>query len=151
MSRLSCPVDRTLLAEGATHCPRCGLRVAALPRRRGGDVAATERPPVTTTEALRRGLLVGTGLTALLVLAGVVTRLAGGSGSTVTGDGCLVVAGASVLGAAFSGGVRFTRWSDFEPLKERARSGGQLGPTRVTLLSAALVPAIVVVILAVTH
>ena len=153
-ARLQCPVDRTPLPEGGTHCPHCGLRVAALPprRRRAANLDAVEPgPPPTARAAARRGLLTGAALAAVLVLAGLVVRATGHDGAAVTGDGCLVVGGLAVVGAAVSDGIRITRWNEADELRRRVRSGGTLGPTRVRLLAVALVPAIVVVILAVAR
>jgi len=153
-SRLQCPVDRTPLPEGGTHCPHCGLRVAALPprRRRGASLeAADPGPPPTAGAAALRGLVTGAALAAVLIVAGLLVRATGHDGAAVTGDGCLVVGGGAIVGAAVSDGIRITRWNQADELRRRVRSGGTLGPTRVRLLAAALVPVIVVVVLAIAR
>ncbi|TMC51029.1 MAG: hypothetical protein E6J14_00850 [Chloroflexi bacterium] len=117
MTSLACPVCRVHLPAGGTHCPRCGLRVAALPRR--GPVAAADgdADPAAAGGAVdwhwvgARGGAAG----AAIVLAAVVVGLAVGVPRrqflTVVDNAATAAGMAAVVLAVILGGVRISRWA----------------------------------------
>ena len=148
MAHDSCPVCRIRLAPGQTHCPRCGLRVAPLERRRHGGQpgVAASRPPPPARDVLLRGLAAGAALAVLCAVAGGLSSLAGRSGTAVAGNALFAVVALCVIGAALGGGLRVARWGSAEGLRDR--SLGRFGPGRTALLAAALVPLALLVALA---
>jgi hypothetical protein len=130
---LSCPVCRIDLGPGETHCPRCGLRIAPLPRRRpraveadasgGADAGAT--PPISMPAALGQGAIAGLALIGFCALVALlVTRghdfVAGMSNADFFAGG-IVLTGALLLG-----GVRVRRIvGDVETMRRRALHGGE--------------------------
>jgi hypothetical protein len=163
MSRpLSCPVCRVDLPAGDTHCPRCGLRIAPLPRRPRGAVAVadassgtavdTAGAPLSVAEALGRGAAAGLALvlaSALVALA--VTRgsgfLAGMSNATFFAGGIAVTVAVAL------GGLRIRRLvGDVETMRRRALRGGDRlahDHVRLAIATAGVVPLAVAVALAV--
>jgi hypothetical protein len=134
---LSCPVCRIDLPDGGTHCPRCGLRIAPLPRRprkgatAGGagttGAAAIDgtAPPFGVAEALARGGLGGLALIALAaLLAFAVTR---GSGFVAgMSNASFFLGGIALTTAAILGGLRIRRLvGDVETMRRRALHGGE--------------------------
>ncbi|HEY2705754.1 MAG TPA: hypothetical protein VGL20_18900 [Candidatus Dormibacteraeota bacterium] len=159
MGRFDCPLCRARLDPGATHCARCGVRVAALERRPRVPRAAParRRPPVpgSPAEAARLGLAGGVGLVGLAALVGLLTRLAGGDGLAGLGNASLLLGMATLGMSALLGGVRVSRWVEAgrgggERLRRRARGEA---PDRRTLLRlgiavAGAVPFVLFVVLA---
>jgi hypothetical protein len=139
---LSCPVCRLNLPVGGTHCPRCGLRIAALERRKPSKAdmeaiaaaAIRPRPPITARQALLWGTAAGVVLVALAaVIALAVTRgnaFAAGMSNAAFFTGGIVMTIAVVLG-----GVRLRRWvGDIEMMRRRALGGGlRAAPDNVRL------------------
>src|SRR5579884_3646819 len=134
---LFCPVCRVHLPAGGTHCARCGLRIAALPRRpKNRDLSdadvealaaaeAASGAPLTLVQALIRGVLGGVVLVLLCsVIALVVTRgnaLAAGMSNAAFFGG-----GIAVSVAVLIGGLRVRRLvGDIETMRQRALGGGQ--------------------------
>src|SRR5205807_6020742 len=82
VTSLSCPVCRVHLPADGTHCPRCGLRVAALPRR--GPVTAADADADPAAAAAAGGVdwhwvgARGGAAGAAIVLAALVVGLAVG-------------------------------------------------------------------------
>jgi len=169
MRRLFCPWCRLALPEGDTHCPRCGLRIAALerPHRRhfeaaqaaqaitGDDGIATtafSRRPLTVRGALLLGALGGIALLGLAAaIAFAVTR--GTDFATGLSNAAFFTGGAVATLALALGGVRVSRLlGDVELMKARARGGGlRAAPDHIRLgfATAAAVPLAVAVALAV--
>jgi hypothetical protein len=132
MPRRDCPLCRALVPEGSTHCPGCGIRVAALPRLRPdrggrppGAAEAARRwrvPPVPQrpAEAVRLGLAGGAALLAAALLAAAVTRLAGGDPVAALGNASLLLGMLAFGAATLAGSLRLTRPAP----SPRTRSGG---------------------------
>ena len=132
---LSCPVCRINVPEGGTHCPRCGLRIAALPRRRpkglsDADVEAlaaieAEGPSLTAAQVLGFGVLGGIALvllSALIALA--VTR--GNAFAAGMSNAAFFAGGITLTGALLLGGLRVRRLvGDLETMRRRAAGGGE--------------------------
>ncbi|HXA29730.1 MAG TPA: hypothetical protein VN193_13400 [Candidatus Angelobacter sp.] len=129
---LSCPVCRIDLPEGDTHCPRCGLRIAALPRRPRHAVAAdastsaavdSAGAPLTVAEALSRGALGGVALVLLSALVAlVVTR--GNAFAAGMSNATFFAGGVTVTAAVVLGGLRIRRVLDsVETMRRRALHG----------------------------
>jgi hypothetical protein len=134
---LSCPVCRIDLPDGGTHCQRCGLRIAPLPRRprkaataSGTDATSAAAidgtaPPFGLPEALARGGLGGLALVALAaLLAFAVTR---GSGFVAgMSNASFFLGGIAVTTAVLLGGLRIRRLlGDVETMRRRALHGGE--------------------------
>ena len=141
-----CRID---LPAGGTHCPRCGLRVAALPRRaRGGPEPAADRAPrrpilaAVPRIAALQGAGAGAAIVVLLVAVGLVTAAAGGPGRALVGDALLACAGALLLAAVLMPGVHVSRWAAPEVMRERAATGHLIGARRAAVLGAAAVCAL---------
>jgi hypothetical protein len=166
MRRLFCPWCRLALPEGDTHCPRCGLRIAALerPRRRhleaaqaaqaitGTDGTTALSRPLTVRGALLLGALGGVALLGLAAaIAFAVTR--GTDFATGLSNAAFFTGGAVATLALALGGVRVSRLlGDVELMKARARGGGlRAAPDHIRLgfATAAAVPLAVAVALAV--
>ena len=149
--RLRCPVCGIALPEDGTHCPRCGLRVAALPRRPRPEGAPpprrrlAESPRAAALQGVRAGAIV----VVLAAFAGVATRLGGGPGRAVAGDGLLVAAGLLVLAAVLLPGVYIARWAEREVLAQRAAAAHRIDPRRAFVLAAAAVCVVGLVVIAV--
>jgi len=161
---LFCPMCRRNLPAGATHCPRCGLRIAALERRpKNRDVqsalaagadsgTAAAAAPIAVRTALLLGaaggvLLVGlAALIALLVTHGHAYEVALSNAAFFTG-------GVTMTLAVVLGGVRVSRLlGDVELMKRRAIEGGQRvahDHVRLGFATAAALPLAVAVGLAV--
>ncbi len=159
MGRFDCPLCRARLDPGATHCARCGARVAALERRPRPPraAAARRRPPVpgSPAEAVRAGLAAGVGLVGLAALVGLLTRLAGGDGLAGLGNASLLLGMATLGMSALLGGVRVSRWVEAgrgggERLRRRARGEAPGGRTllRLGIAVAGAVPFVLFVVLA---
>jgi hypothetical protein len=132
---LSCPVCRVDLPPGGTHCPRCGLRIAALPRRPrhrdltdadAATVAAVEAGgvPLSLPQALARGALGGAGLVLVCaVIAFAVTRDGFAAGMS---NAAFFAGGITVTVALLLGGLRVRRLvGDLETMRRRALGGGE--------------------------
>jgi hypothetical protein len=131
---LSCPVCRIDLPAGDTHCPRCGLRIAALPRRPRRAAAVTDaatsaavqvdEPPLSIAQALGRGALGGMALVLLsAVVALVVTR--GNAFAAGMSNATFFAGGVAVTVAVALGGLRIRRLlGDVETMRRRALRGG---------------------------
>jgi hypothetical protein len=133
-----------MLPVDGTHCPRCGLRVAALPRRRRPreDGEPARRRPRLAEDAGRAGLqgaAAGAVAVAVAALAGAVTALAGGPGRAVTGDACLAAAGLLVLAAVVIPGLHIARWAETEVMRSRAAAAHRIDPRRAFVLAAAAI------------
>jgi hypothetical protein len=72
-------------------------------------------------------------------VAGVATRLGGGPGRAVAGDGMVVAAGLLVLAAVLLPGVHIARWAEREVLEQRAAAAHRIDPRRAFVLAAAAV------------
>jgi hypothetical protein len=132
---LSCPVCRVNLPPGGTHCPRCGLRIAPLPRRLkhrdltdadAATVAAVESggTPLTVPQALARGALGG----AALVLLSAMIALAVARDGFAAGmsNAAFFAGGITVTVALLLGGLRVRRLvGDLETMRRRALGGGE--------------------------
>jgi hypothetical protein len=156
---LSCPVCRITLPEGDTHCPRCGLRIAALPRpprRAAGDTDAATDPnaepaPITVAQALSRGAVSGLALVAAAaILALVVTR--GNAFAAGWSNAAFFTGGIAMTLALFLGGVRVRRIvGDLDTMRHRARHGPDRyahDHVRLAIAVAALVSLVAAVLLA---
>lgn len=131
---LSCPVCRVNLPPGGTHCPRCGLRIAALPRRpRNRDLSDTDAEtaaaiesggaPLSVPQALMRGALGGAGLVA--VAAVIALAVARDSFAAAMSNAAFFAGGITVTVALLLGGLRIRRLvGDLETMRRRAIGGG---------------------------
>jgi hypothetical protein len=131
---LACPVCRIDLPEGHTHCPRCGLRIAALPRRprRAAAVADASTSaavdvndaPLTMFEALGRGALGGAALIVLSALVALAVTRGSGFAAGMS-NASFFAGGVAVTVAVVLGGLRIRRLGgDLETMRRRARRGG---------------------------
>ena len=129
---LSCPVCRISLGDGETHCPRCGLRIAALPRRPRGAVAGDagaaageSEAPLSIAQALGRGALGGVALVLLsAAIALVVTR--GDAFAAGMSNATFFAGGVVLTFALLLGGLRIRRLvGDVETMRRRALTGGE--------------------------
>jgi hypothetical protein len=130
MARLVCPMCRRPLPEGDTHCPRCGLRIAALDRPKRNVVAADGvveelvGAPLSVRAALLLGVAGGVvllGLAAAIAL--VVSR--GNAFATALSNAAFFTGGVTMTIAVALGGIRVSRLlGDVELMKKRARGGG---------------------------
>lgn len=160
MARLFCPMCRKALPEGETHCPRCGLRIAALPRRKdrlaeartAGAVAEVTGPPLS----VRAALLFGAGVGVLLVgLAALIAFLVthGSAFPTALSNAAFFTGGITLTLAVGLGGIRVSRLlGDVELMRKRALGGGRRAAhdhVRLFLATAAVLPLAVAVGLAV--
>lgn len=150
MAALSCPMCRVKLAPGGTNCPRCGARVAALPRRPrpqraaavpgedgdAGRIAAGVRT-WAALNATARGLGLGVALVAACGLLAGASHLLGGSAYAAFGNGTLALGGFCVVSAALAGGIHIQRWGEYAELRRRARDAARIGERRTVLLCAA--------------
>ena len=132
---LSCPVCRIDLPPGGTHCSRCGLRIAALPRRPrhrdltdadAATLAAVEAAgvPLTLPQALARGALGGVGLVLLSALIAVVVARSGFAAGM--SNAAFFAGGITITVALLLGGMRVRRLvGDLETMRRRAAGGGE--------------------------
>jgi hypothetical protein len=163
---LFCPMCRRNLPAGATHCPRCGLRIAALERRpRNRDVqsalaTATDSGAAAgaaaTPIAVRTALLLGAAGGVLLVgLAALIALLVthGHAYAVALSNAAFFTGGVTMTLAVVLGGVRVSRLlGDVELMKRRAIEGGQRvahDHVRLGFATAAALPLAVAVGLAV--
>jgi hypothetical protein len=153
---LSCPVCRINLGDGETHCPRCGLRIAALERRPrrevDPDAIAEAAPPPGMLGAMRLGALAGMALVAAAaVIALAVTR--GSQYAAAFSNAAFFIGGSTMTLAVVLGGVRVRRLvGDLDLMRRRARGGGvHAAPdhVRVGVATAAALPLAVAIALAV--
>jgi hypothetical protein len=158
MARLFCPWCRRALPEGETHCPRCGLRIAALdrPRRRdleaAGVLTATPARPPSLRAALLLGGAGGTLLVGLAVVIALAISRGSGFATTLSNVAFFTGGGAATVAVAL-GGVRISRvYGELEHMKERAHRGGALhaahAHVRLTFATAAVLPLAVAIGLA---
>jgi hypothetical protein len=147
---------RVYLPQDGTHCPRCGMRVAALPRpprldRPRRAPAITSRMPALAANP-RRAALQGAGAGAIVVavaaLCGLVVGLAGGPGRAAAGDGLLGCGGLLVLVAVLMPGLHLARWAEASVMRERATTAHRVDPRRAFVLGAAAACALGVVAVA---
>jgi hypothetical protein len=161
MARLFCPWCRRPLPEGDTNCPRCGLRIAPLERRRNADVesalaadgggaaagAAAAGGAAAGPLSLRTALLLGAAGGAALVglaaaIAAVFTR--GAAFGVALSNSAFFTGGAAMTLALVLGGVRISRLvGDIEQMKARARgvpSHAAHDHVRLCVATAAAVP-----------
>jgi hypothetical protein len=154
---LSCPVCRINLAPGETHCPRCGLRIAALERKprqdagAGVDGAAQVAEPPGMGEAMRLGAVAGMALVAAAAaIAFAVTR--GSQYAAAFSNAAFFIGGSTMTLAIVLGGVRVRRLvGDLDLMRRRARGGGvHAAPdhVRIGVATAAALPLAVAVALA---
>ncbi|HET9051176.1 MAG TPA: hypothetical protein VFO60_05695 [Candidatus Dormibacteraeota bacterium] len=143
-ARLSCPVCRVDLPEGGTHCPRCGLRVAPLPRRpRPGRPEGAGRPPRrpalagTPRAAALQGAAGGGAIVAVLAAVGIAVAAAGGQGRALAGDVLFACVALLVVAAAVMPGVHASRWAAPDVLRARAAAAHRVDPRRAAVLGAA--------------
>jgi hypothetical protein len=159
MGRLDCPLCRAPLTPGASHCARCGARVAALERRPRDPAAAGAgvRLPVPRSrgEAVRRGLAGGAALVGLAALVAVLIRLAGGDGLAGLGNASLLLGMVTLGMSALLGGVRLSRWIEVsrggeERFRRRVRGDAADGRAllRLSVAVAGAVPFALFVVLA---
>ena len=154
-----CPLCRAPVPSAATHCPRCGARLAALPRRpRVEQIPDSDLPPAERAEARRagviatlRGFVVAVVLTGLCGLLAAVVSLTGGSAYAAFGNSTLAAGGLCICAAAFAGGVRITRWDEFAAMRRRVDRSRQIGGRRVTLISAGLLLILISALTAARH
>ena len=153
---LRCPVCAVALPEGGTHCPRCGLRVAAL--ERPGPRVERDRPAwapllAGTLPAALTGVAAGVALLAVFAVVSGLVALDGPRFGDSLGNASVVAGGLLAAVAVVLGGVRIRRWAEYDDLRRRARGedGPVPGTLRVTLGVAALVLLAVGVALAVTR
>jgi hypothetical protein len=161
---LSCPLCRVALPAGGTHCPRCGLRIAPLERRRKPQdvqaalaAAADAGTPVAAPRhSLRTAMLLGAmggvllvGLAALIAFA--VTR--GHAYAVALSNAAFFTGGITMTLAVVLGGVRVSRLlGDVELMKQKARGEQQRAPghVRAGFATAAALPLALAVVLAAT-
>lgn len=154
-----CPLCRAPVPSAATHCLRCGARLAALPRRpRAERIPDSQLPPGERAQARREGLLAGlrgfviaTVLTGACGLLAGVVHLTGGSAYAAFGNSTLAAGGLCICAAAFAGGVRLTRWDEFAAMRRRVDRTRQIGSRRVMLISAGLLLILVSALTAARH
>jgi hypothetical protein len=162
MARLVCPMCRKALPEGDTHCPRCGLRIAALPRRRdrlaearAAGAVIDEGPPLSVRAALLLGLGGGVllvGLAALIAL--LVTH--GSAFPTALSNAAFFTGGITMTIAVGLGGIRVSRLlGDVDLMRKRALGGGRHAAhdhVRLGFATAAMLPlAVAIALAAVAH
>lgn len=137
MPRHDCPLCRALVPAESTHCPHCGIRVAALPRSRRhrngmpgvpgvpGAPGRRRLPPTPRrpAEAVRLGVAGGAALLAVALLAAGLTHLAGGDPVAALGNASLLLGMLAFGAATLAGSLRLTR-----PAPSRRGRGG--GPGR---------------------
>jgi drug/metabolite transporter (DMT)-like permease len=132
--------------SAATNCPRCGARLAALPRhprveRAPAPEATDGEPAASGRDGFRaglRGIALGLVLTAGCALLAGAFSLVGGSAYTAFGNATLAAGGLCIVATAVAGGVRFTRWDEYAEMRRRVERTRQIGSRRVTLISAGL-------------
>ncbi|HEY6378431.1 MAG TPA: hypothetical protein VI316_04540 [Candidatus Dormibacteraeota bacterium] len=154
-----CPLCRSPVPPAATNCPRCGARIATLPRRRRADrVVTPAAAPAPRGEARRAGLLAvaqgitaGLGLTAACALLAAAVHLGGGSAYATFGDATLAAGGVCVCAAVLAGGVRLTRWGEYGEMRSRLERTRHLGNRRAILMSAGLLLLLVSALTAARH
>lgn len=160
MARLVCPMCRRPLPEGDTHCPRCGLRIAPLPRRNTRKAlreTGVELPDAATGAPLsiRAALLLGAaggvvllGIAALVAFA--VTR--GSTYPTALSNAGFFTGGITLTIAVALGGVRVSRLlGDVELMRRRARgerAAAAHDHVRLGVATAAVLPLAVAIALA---
>ena len=143
-----CPLCRTPIPGGGTHCPRCNARVAALPRH--ARVPKADLPDLPTdlaepgqgggiARAAGRGALYGACLAAIAIVVGLGVRAAGGDGNAAYGNLTLLAAGIWLCGAVAAGGLRLRRWADREEALARLQGASSIGTRRVLCIAAAAV------------
>lgn len=122
----SCPMCRARLPRDATHCPRCGIRVAALDRRpkHAADSAAAAHP----VSPLRGGLTWAIRLVAADVVVAAAWGIARGGFLGALDTAAVVSGGLALCLAVALGGVRIFRWGEYEDLRRHAR--GEAGAGR---------------------
>ena len=149
---------RKRLPDGATHCPTCGLRIAALdraPRHKdlvdAGVLAGEQGPPLSIRAALLLGAAGGVlllGLSAVIALA--VAR--GHEFGTDMSNAAFFTGGVTMTLAVVLGGVRVSRLlGDVELMKKKARGQGRQAAhdhIRLGLATAAALPLAVAIGLA---
>jgi hypothetical protein len=158
MARLVCPMCRRALPEGETHCPRCGLRIAALdrPSRRHREQAeavgltGAGAPSLSARDAVLYGLAGGVALVAAAaVIAWAVSRDAF---ATAMSNAAFFIGGSTLTLAVVLGGVRVSRLlGDVELMKRKARGEGRRAAPaqlRLGLGTAAALPLAVALALA---
>jgi hypothetical protein len=158
---LSCPVCRVNLPAGDTHCPRCGLRIAALerrPKRDAEQVAEAQRSatqPMSLLRVVLLGVVGGLALSALaMLIALVATR--GHTDAAALSNSAFFTGGVTMTLAVALGGIRVSRLlGDVELMKQRARGGGRRAASdRVRLgfgTAAALPLALAIALAAAAH
>ncbi len=165
MARLVCPMCRRALPEGDTHCPRCGLRIAALdrPRRRHRAEAealaqAAGAPGATAPPSARSAVLLGVAAGVALVAAAALIAWAvsrGNAFATAMSNAAFFIGGSTATLAVVLGGVRVSRLlGDVELMKRKARGERRSAPVHIRLgmgTAAALPLAVAVVLAAVAH
>jgi hypothetical protein len=175
MARLVCPWCRRPLPEGDTHCPRCGLRIAPLERRRTRDVdaalaaaadtgadagtagLAARNGDIDAPLSMRAAFLLGTAGGALLVGLAAAIALAvthGHAFAVGMSNSAFFTGGVTMTLAVVLGGVRVRRViGDVELARRRAR--GERGHAahdhvRLCVATAAVLPLAVAIGLAAT-
>jgi hypothetical protein len=163
---------RRTLPAGATHCDRCGLRIAALPRRSrnrdvevameaiadgsstaGAGAATTVAASLSARAAVLLGVVGGlllSGLAALIAFA--VTR--GAAFAVAWSNAAFFTGGITMTVAVVLGGIRVSRLlGDVELMKQRARGEGVRAAhdhVRLGIATAAALPLALAIGLAVT-
>lgn len=154
MQRGDCPLCTARVLPGATHCGRCGARLAPLPRPAHRPPPAS--PPLEGAARWWRAAWAGTAAGAVLTL-GCAAGAAGwawlrGDYWRALGNAAGVAGCLALLLSVLAGGIQVSRWwgADVELLRARALGGGgwASGPVRLGLAVAGLVPLGVAVVLA---
>jgi hypothetical protein len=119
MALSSCPICRARLQRDATHCSRCGIRVAALDRRpKHGDAEAAPRSQVSPW---RGGLLWGLRLLAADIVVATAWAIARGGFLGALDTAAVVSGGLALCLSVALGGVRIFRWGEYEDLRRYVR------------------------------
>jgi hypothetical protein len=132
MAMTSCPMCRARLQRDATHCPRCGIRVAALDRRPKHAIdTAVARP----ASPLRGGATWALRLVAADVVVAAAWAIARGGFLSALDTAAVVSGGLALCLAIALGGVRIFRWGEYEDLRRHVRgeTGAGRGGMRISL------------------
>lgn len=151
MALRTCPICRARLERDATHCLRCGIRVAALERRPAGDAA--EGAVTASMSPVRRGVVWGTWLVLTAAVAAGVWGLLRGNFLGALDTTAAVTGGAALCVAVAMGGVHIFRWhGEYDDLRDHGRGvtpASARQAVRVSLLVAGALSILLAAVLAI--